>query len=181
MPSAFSLLLSNRADIEGTAKSASDGFGDFALHAEEVSRWAIPSVSPNVRARICIYELASDPDTVRLELDRTLEHIRDAELGTHLANVLGLALVYLCRVAGDDIEILEARKIGDDILGDAVREPATLLGAGHVGERQNREARLTIGCSPPRTFIHHPEQGTTDKCHQRDDGDRPPPRKNGFA
>ena len=57
---------------------------------------------------------------------------------SYRSDIDGPALEMECRGTGDDLEIAEPRKVGDDVLGQAVRKVFVRLGA-LIGERENGE------------------------------------------
>ena len=114
----------------------------LALDRENVICWAVPALRPDMPAAAGLDQLGGDTNPLARMLDTALEHVANAELAAHLAQVGGLVLVLQGRVAGDDREVAEAGEIGDHVLGDAVGEPAGGGIPAQVGERQDRDGRL---------------------------------------
>ena len=74
-----------------------------------------------------------------MALERSLEHVPHAELPAYLTRVSSLALVGEARVAGDHVEVTEAGKVCDDVVGDALGQVFVLGIAAQVRERENGE------------------------------------------
>ena len=94
-----------------------------------------------MRGSAGVDELCCDPYAPGLVLDRAFQHIAYAEFLADLPHIDGLALVDPGRVARDHVQIAETGKVGDDVLGDPVREPAGCLVAAQIVERQHGDAR----------------------------------------
>src|SRR4029434_1842302 len=77
--------------------------------------------------------------------DTAVNDILDAEFAADIAHIDGTALIGKGGVAGDNEQFAEARQLGDDVLGDAVREILLRRIARHVGERQHGDGGL-VGC-----------------------------------
>jgi hypothetical protein len=70
----------------------------------------------------------------------------------------GLALEDLGRVAGDHVEVLEAGEVGDDVLGDPVREAPGRLVPAEVVEREHRDRGPLLGRRLARPEVPHTAQ-----------------------
>ncbi len=124
------------------AETVGDLLGDFRLDGEEVLVGAVPAFRPQIPAGPGIDELRRNPNAVGISLDRALDHKTDLERGADRARIDRLALVGPGRIAGDHAKLGEARQIGDDILGEAVGQPARGRIIGEMVERQHGDDRL---------------------------------------
>ena len=129
---------------DGTPAADAAGrlLGDLGLHGEHVHGGPVPALRPDMGARGRVDQLGRDPHLVALPLDRALQHVAHVQRLADLAHVGGLALVDRRRVLGDDVELAEPGQVGDDVLGDAVRQPPGRLVAAEIGERQHGDGRL---------------------------------------
>ena len=128
-------------DDSAAAETAPQLIGDVALHGEEVLRWPIPALRPQMRIARRIDQLRGDADLVALALHRTFEHVADVQVLADLPHIDRLAFVHVGRIVGDDIDGAIARQVGDDVFRQTVGEPARRLVAGDVGKRQHRKRR----------------------------------------
>ena len=69
------------------------------------------------------------------------QHVAHAEFATDLFHVDWLALVGKTRVAGDDAQLGQLRKIGNDVLADAVGKILLLGVSAHVVEGEDCDGR----------------------------------------
>ena len=123
-------------DVRILGASASFGFGagqgivqtvgqsrhDVILQFEEIGQGVIEPVGPEMRPGFGVDELRVDADAVLVALDGPFEHVADAELFPNLLGVDAFALVSEGCVARDDETVRDARKLGGEVLGDAVGE-----------------------------------------------------------
>src|SRR5262249_24829157 len=56
-------------------------------------------------------------------------------------------------IARDDKQVMEARQLCDDVLGEAVREELLLSVATHVSERQHGNRRLLCACCRDHSIL----------------------------
>ena len=126
-------------DHTAAAETAPELIGDVSLDDEEVLRGPIPALRPQVRVARRIDQLRGDPDLIALALHRTFEHIADVQVPADLPHIDRLAFVDLSRIVSDDVHGAMARQVGDDVLRQAVGEPARRLVAAEVCKRQHRD------------------------------------------
>ena len=112
------------------------------LQLEEIGHVLLEPVGPQMRARFGVDELRVDAHPVLIALHRAFEHIANAELLADLLGVDALALEGEGRVAGDDEAALDARKLGREVLGDAVGEIVLRRIAGEIGEGQHDDRKM---------------------------------------
>src|SRR5437588_7294772 len=89
-----------------------------------------------------VYELRIDAHTVLVTLHRALKDIANAELLADLLGVDALAFVSKRGVARDDKAVADARKLGGEVLGDAVGKIVLGRIAGEIGERQHDKREM---------------------------------------
>ena len=89
--------------------------------------------------------MGGDANLVSLALQAAFEHVADLKVLAHLAHIDGLALINSRRIAGDDVEIRESGKVGDDIFGETVREPTRCLISTDIFERKYGDRGLACG------------------------------------
>jgi hypothetical protein len=66
---------------------ASDLIGHFVLDSKNVFEPAVVTIGPDVMSIACLYQLRADADAIPGFPDTALEHITDAKIASHLANV----------------------------------------------------------------------------------------------
>src|SRR5262249_25279441 len=121
---------------------AGDPLCDLVLDGKRVGQFAIVAVRPEMVPGFGINQLRGDPDPVAGAADATLYHVAHTELARHLGDVDGRTLVGERRAAGDHKESAVARQVGNDVLGNTLREIFLFGIAAHVGEGQHRDRRL---------------------------------------
>ena len=72
-----------------------DGFGNFALDAEDVDEFAVVGIGPQMRIAGYLDELDVDAYLIGDFLDAALEDVRHAKLLRDLGEIAGLALILL--------------------------------------------------------------------------------------
>ena len=98
-----------------------------------------------MRASASVDELGGDAELLALPLDAALEHVAHIESPAYLADIDGLAQIGLGRVARDYVHVAEAGKVGDDVLGDAAREPGGRLVDAEIVEREDGDRGFRHG------------------------------------
>src|SRR5665811_2077064 len=93
---------------------------EFVLHGENIGEVTIEAVGPDMRTALCVDELAGNADAVARLAHPTSQPVTHAEFAADPLHVDRLALVGEARVAGDDVQLRQLRKIGDDVLADTV-------------------------------------------------------------
>jgi hypothetical protein len=94
----------------------------FILQLEQVRDILLKPIRPNMRARLRVDQLRVDAHAALVALHRAFQHIPNPEFPPDLPCVDGLALERERRIARDDKAFAYARKIGRQILGDAISE-----------------------------------------------------------
>ena len=112
------------------------------LKREEVGQGLLKTLRPKMRAGLGVDELRVDPDAVLVSLHRSFEHVTNAEFLADLRRVHALALVGEGRVSRAHEAALDARKVGCEVIGDAIGE--IILGgiAREIGERQHHDREV---------------------------------------
>src|SRR5689334_4625132 len=87
-------------------------------------------------------QLRVDANAISSFSDTAFQHVGDIELTRHLLHVRALSLETEGGVAGDDLEGGNLRKVGRDVLADAVAEIFLLRIAAHIDEGKDAN-----GCS----------------------------------
>src|ERR1700730_12852598 len=133
--------------MPGSFDAAKQGRGDrrcyLILDSENVLELPIVSFSPDVRLGFAVDELNSDPDAIGRFAYASFNNIVHAQFARDLLRLYGLSLVYENGVARDHKQLTETRQLGNDVLGQAVREKLLLRIAAHVDERQHRNRGLS--------------------------------------
>src|SRR5262245_1568884 len=89
-------------------------------------------------------ELGGDAQAVAQPAHAALEQILYAELTAGSGPVGSWAAIAERRVAGEHVELTEARELGYDVLGDAVAEVLLFRIAAHVDEREHGDRRSVV-------------------------------------
>ena len=112
---------------------------DVALHREDIFIRSIVALGPDVGACGRVNKLCRDANAIADRLQATRENIPHAQIGADLADVHGLALVNVGRVACDDFceNLVRLGQIGDDVLGYPVSDPFPLGIIAEAVERQD--------------------------------------------
>ena len=84
--------------------------------------------------RCCIDELSGNSNASAEPAHAALEEILDAKLAAGADHVDVAGAIAKRRIARDDMELPEARQLGDDILGDAVRKILLVSIAAYIGK-----------------------------------------------
>src|ERR1700729_3648930 len=93
-------------------------------------------------AALGVDQLRIDAHLVLIALHRTFQYVANAKLLADLPRVDILALEGKGRVARNDEGAAEARKVGGEILGNAVGEIVLGWVAGKIGERQHDDGKV---------------------------------------
>src|SRR6202035_783041 len=125
-------------DLEGS----DDLLCEFVLHGKDIRKIAIKALGPDVRAARGIDELTSNAHSVARLADAAFQHVAHAEFAADLLHVDWLAFVGKARIAGDNMQFRQLRKVGDDVLTDAVGKVLLLRVSAHVVESKDRNGRL---------------------------------------
>ena len=143
---------------------------DLVLHRENVAELAVVAFGPMVAAAYRVDELRGDAQALALTAHAAFEDVADTKLPANQADVGVLAFVLKGRVARDDEQPANARKSGDQVLGDAVGKVLLVSIVAHVDERQNRDRR-TVG-QGQRTRVAMSNAGGVENPRFADDGYR---------
>ncbi len=113
-----------RRGTEGDLPAHGEGHGadDLVLHGEEVGELAVISFGPDVGAGKRIDQLDRDPQAVALLLLAAFEDVMNAQLLRDGPDVCRLVPIFEAGVPGDDEELREARRLGDDPFADGVAQ-----------------------------------------------------------
>jgi len=135
--------LSNSAVDFGAAQRRLDSRDDAGRHlvlqVEDVRKFTIESISPDVLTGLRLDELARDAYPSSCLTYAALEHVANSEVPGDMLHVHGPALVSKTRVPGYDEEPFHLREGRDDVLHHAVGKIFLLWIAAHVLERQHRD------------------------------------------
>ncbi len=123
------------------AEMTGHSLGDLALDSEHVGSRTVPAVAPQASAARGIEQLRRNADLIALLLQRTLQRVARTELAREAAHFSGPAFVFVAGFERDHVEVAKAPEIGDDVLGQAVRQPHDPPVAAEVLERQNHDGR----------------------------------------
>ena len=93
-------------------------------------------------AGLCLNQLRRHADALAAPADATLEHISHAKLSGDLAHVDRFALIGERRVASNDEEFVNVRKLRDEVLSYAICEELLVGIAAHVDKGQYRDRWL---------------------------------------
>ena len=115
---------------------------DVALHREDILVRPIVALGPDVGACGSVNKLRPDANAIADRLQATRENIPHAQIGADLADVHGLALVNVGRVACDDENLVRLGQVGDDVLCYPVSDPFPFGIIAEVVERQDGNRRL---------------------------------------
>ena len=124
----------SRANLELTE----DVIRDLGLDGEHVFDRSVPLLRPDMGAGLRIDKLRGGADTPALALDRAFQHIADIQFAADLAHVRRFALVGFGRISGDHVDVANPGQIGDNVLGQAVGQPAGGFVAAIIVEGQHR-------------------------------------------
>lgn len=108
------------------------------MHGEDVGKVAIVALRPDVATGRRVDQLRRDPHPIAGAPNRSFQHRTHAKLRPDRPDVGALSPIGKARVAGDHHQAGDLGKVGDDVLGDAVREVLLLGIGGEVVERQDR-------------------------------------------
>ena len=105
-------------DVERSGEAA----GDLVLRFRKVGPIGIKPVGSKVRAVFGVDQLRVHPNLITSAPHAPFEDIADAELAADLSRVDGFALVGKSGIAGDYEAACDPRKVGGEIVGDAIGE-----------------------------------------------------------
>ena len=118
---------------------ADDLSGYVILHGEDVGKFAVIALGPDMSAAFGVVELNGHPDAIGAPADAALEYITDSQFLRDLAQINGATLVGEARIAGDDEEAGELRQRGDNVFRQSVGENLLLGIVADIGEGEDRE------------------------------------------
>src|SRR5207249_9948199 len=124
------------ARLHAAHQGSDDRVHDLVLHREEICQRTIEALAPDMIAGLGIDELRGDPDAFPHPADAALDEEANAQLAPEPLHGDGLALEPEGRAAGSDGLRPPSRQLGDDVLGDAVRDIALLRIASDVRGRE---------------------------------------------
>ena len=119
-----------------------DAPGDLLLDGEDVFQLPVVALGPDGMPRRGFHELCGDADAVPRAADGAFEHVGGAELLTHLLRRHRLVAEREHLRAGKDLQLLDLRQLGDDVLGDPVAEVLVLLRAALVLEVEHGDGSV---------------------------------------
>ena len=128
-----------------------NGVGNFVLDGKDIRQIPIETFSPDMAAVFRVDKLARDADSGSSFSYTSLKNVTHSQLLADLLHLDRFIFVSERGVSRDDEESGNLRKIGNDILGNAVAEIFLLRVAAHIVERQNGDGRPIIG------FRIHPD------------------------
>src|SRR5579871_545278 len=126
-----------------------DSRGDFSLQAESISEIAVVLVRPDMRLRGHLNELQGCANARLLPPDTSFEDVVDRNLLPDLRNVFATVLVARRGKAPDHRQVIriQARKLGRDLLGDAVAEVLLFRISAEIVEWHHHQRGLPVGKS----------------------------------
>ena len=119
-----------------------EGLEDLVKAGRLVSGSVVDLARTPVGVAVRADQLYGDADTITRLSYASLKDVFDTEFARDLLHLHSLALVHEGRVARDHEQVVEARQLRNDVLGEAVREKLLLGISAHVDERQHRDRRL---------------------------------------
>ena len=151
---------------------------DVVLQGENTAYRPIVAAGPDLAPAQRVEQSGGDANRISGFLQASFEDVLNSKLLGDLLHDVGLALVGEGRVAGDDEELIGARKIGDDGVGNALGEIVLVRIAAQILERYDGDRRLVgqrighIGLDR-RLDARHPGLQRKQHAEQRaDDNDR---------
>ncbi len=116
--------------------------GDLLLDGEHVFELPVVALGPDGMPRRGLYELCGDADAVPGAANGTFEHVGGVELLADLLRRHRLVAEGEHLRAGKDLQLLDLRQLGDDVLGNPVAEVLILLRAALVLEVEHRHGAM---------------------------------------
>jgi len=148
---------------------ASDVCRDLGLQPQHVADVPVIRLGPQMPVPPGIDELSGDPDPVALSDHRALDEGLHPELAGDLRDWLRLVPVLEHRGPRDDPQSAEAGQLGDERIGEPVREVDLLGTTGEVLQGQHRDGRAGTGARPL------PRHGSGEPQHAESGEDEKPP------
>src|SRR5215470_5492134 len=106
--------------------------GDLVLEGKDIGQFAIVAIRPQVVTSRRLDQLCGDAETIGGPPHAAFEHVAHAELATDFAYVCSRTLVSKGGAARDHKKCMVVRQVGDDVLGDALREILLFGGPAHT-------------------------------------------------
>ena len=133
-----------RAGHERRLERLDDLPGHIGLDREHVRRRELFVVGPGpqVIVRLGVDQLHGDPHPVARALHAALQHRGHSQLAPDLPDAEICILVAHDRSAGDQLEALEPRQLGEDVVVHSLGEELVLGIRAPVRERENRQGCL---------------------------------------
>ena len=161
-----------------------DGLGNLFLDGENVGQLAVEAVRPKLAVIRRTHQLRTDAHAVTLAAQRSIEHMRDAELAADLAHAEFLIPERERRSARGDGQSVDAGQDIQDLFGHALGQIGVVRIRAEVGERQHRNRariwrygdHLDDGFGCRQWILHHAvrQHKLPDRSHrqrQEDDHD----------
>src|SRR6516164_9878664 len=121
-----------------------NALGDLVLEGKDIGQFAIVAIRPQVVTSRRLDQLCGDAETIGGPPHAAFEHVAHAELATDFAYVHSRTLVSKGGAARDHKKCMVVRQVGDDVLGDTLREILLFGLAAHIGKGQHRDRRLLL-------------------------------------
>ena len=110
---------------------------ELVLHGEDIREIGIKALAPDVSAARSIDKLTGNAHPVACLAHAAFQHVAHAEVTPNLLHVDRLALVGKARIARDNMQLRQFRKIGNDVLADTVGKILLLRISTHVVEGED--------------------------------------------
>ncbi len=132
------LLLGRELD----AQRLGDLVGDLVLHLEDVGHLAVVALRPDREAGRRVHELGADPQPVPGAAQAPFEGVAGRELPADVRRGRLLVAEREHRGARKDVQAVDLRQVGQDVLGDAVPQVLVFLDSREVFEIEHRDRAL---------------------------------------
>ena len=126
-------------DLAG--QGGDDHADDVVLHGKDILDLAVIAFGPQIVAGFRFDQLDGNAELRARAPDAAFHHIMHAEFTSDLAHIHGLSAIAEGGIAGNDMELAEAREFADDVFGDAVAEVGLFGIAAEILERQHGDRR----------------------------------------
>src|SRR6185369_2299106 len=134
-----------RGGLDAPRQYCDDRRSHRVLDREDVFQVAIVTLGPHMPVGLCVDQLYGDAHAVAGPSHAAFDDVLHPEVLGDLPHVDRLAFEFEGGVARDHEQIVKARQVGQDVLGQTVGEELLLRHTAHVGERQHDDRRLDLG------------------------------------
>src|SRR5271156_5327947 len=116
------------------AQSLADAASDFVLDFEDVFQLAIVAFRPDGVTRLSADELRGDAQAIAGATQAAAEDARGVEFAADLGPGYGLVAIGQDGGAGEDLELFDLGKLGDDVFGHAIAEVFVVFAVAEIFE-----------------------------------------------